>query len=38
MSDHISMSRMMAMVHYPSDIDAGKKIADVLYKQYKKNN
>jgi hypothetical protein len=28
----------MAKVHYPSDIEAGKKMADVLYKQYKKNN
>jgi acid phosphatase (class A) len=34
----ISMSRMMAKVHYPSDIDYGKKMAKVLYKQYKKNN
>ena len=38
MADDISMSRMMAKVHYPSDIEAGKKMADVLYKQYKKNN
>ena len=38
MADDISMSRMIAKVHYPSDIESGKKIADVLYKQYKKNN
>lgn len=38
MADDISMSRMMAKVHYPSDIEAGNKMADVLYKRYKKNN
>ena len=38
MAKDISMSRMMAKVHYPSDIEWGKKMADVLYKQYKKNN
>jgi len=38
MADDISMSRMMAKVHYPSDIEVGKKMSDVLYKQYKKNN
>ena len=37
MANDISMSRMMAKVHYPSDIESGKKVADVLYKQYKKN-
>jgi hypothetical protein len=35
MADDISMSRMMAKVHYPSDIEAGKKMADVLYNKYK---
>jgi len=38
MARDISMSRMMAKVHYPSDIEWGEKMADVLYKQYKKNN
>lgn len=38
MAKDISMSRMMAKVHYPSDIERGKKMAEVLYKQYKKNN
>jgi len=38
MADDISMSRMMAKVHYPSDIETGNKMGDVLYKQYKKNN
>lgn len=38
MAGDISMSRMMAKVHYPSDIEMGKKIAKELYKQYKENN
>lgn len=38
MAGDISMSRMMAKVHYPSDIEMGKKIAKDLYKQYKENN
>ena len=38
MAKDISMSRMMAKVHYPSDIEWGEKMAEVLYKQYKKNN
>jgi len=37
-ADDISMSRMMAKVHFPSDIESGEKVAKVLYKQYRKNN
>jgi acid phosphatase (class A) len=38
MADDISMSRMMAKVHFPSDIESGEKVAKDLYKQYKENN
>ena len=38
MADDISMSRMMAKVHFPSDIESGEKVAKALYKQYKENN
>jgi hypothetical protein len=37
-ADNISKSRMMAKVHFPSDIEYGEKIAKDLFKQYKKNN
>jgi hypothetical protein len=37
-ADDISMSRMMAKVHFPSDIESGEKVAKELYKQYKENN
>ena len=35
---NISKSRMMAKVHFPSDVEYGEKIAKILFKQYKKNN
>jgi len=35
---NISRSRMMAKVHFPSDVKYGEKIAKILFKQYKKNN
>lgn len=37
-AQNISKSRMMAKVHFPSDIKSGEKIAKILFKQYKKNN
>lgn len=37
-ADDISISRMMAKVHFLSDIESGEKVAKDLYNQYKKNN
>jgi len=36
-AEEISKSRMVAKVHFPSDVKFGKKIGISLYKQYKKN-
>lgn len=36
-AEEISKSRMVAKVHFPSDIKFGKKIGSALFRQYKKN-
>jgi hypothetical protein len=37
-ANNVCKSRMMAKVHFPSDIENGEKIAKILFKQYKNNN